>query len=235
MILRDSSTFSQPMNSRPSLRISSLSASSIEIPRGKKECRWFNNPRADHDRHEPSRMSVPARDYDPRRIFLISCPNLPFFKHKRAIGTYVAGALVCIFPVSPQIFLLLLFLFRVLSIELIIFQLVTSSSPSPTQSFSMRAHFPHTQSHLRTLRTILYQSMYLFLTGYLVSVPLLVFSSSTSSTRNVYYPKELLVVNQASSGVQDCSSSSGLPSWLEAWREASFVLFLLFYYVDWLT
>lgn len=39
-------------------------------------------------------MSVPARDYDPRRIFLISCPTLPFFKHKRAIGTYVAGALV---------------------------------------------------------------------------------------------------------------------------------------------
>ncbi|KAG8810285.1 hypothetical protein FRC17_002994, partial [Serendipita sp. 399] len=38
-------------------------------------------------------MSVPRADYDPRKIFLISCPSLPFFKHRRAIGVYTAGAL----------------------------------------------------------------------------------------------------------------------------------------------
>ncbi|KAG8786462.1 hypothetical protein FRC16_001733 [Serendipita sp. 398] len=38
-------------------------------------------------------MSVPRAEYDPRRIFLISCPSLPFFKHRRAVGIYTAGAL----------------------------------------------------------------------------------------------------------------------------------------------
>jgi len=41
-------------------------------------------------------MSLPAREYDPRKIFLISCPSLPFFKHRRAAGTYLSGALFAI-------------------------------------------------------------------------------------------------------------------------------------------
>ncbi|KIM24787.1 hypothetical protein M408DRAFT_331605 [Serendipita vermifera MAFF 305830] len=40
--------------------------------------------------------SLPRADYDPRRIFLISCPSLPFFKHRRAVGVYAAGALFAI-------------------------------------------------------------------------------------------------------------------------------------------
>lgn len=39
-------------------------------------------------------MSVPRAEYDPRRIFVFSCPSLPFFKQRRAVGVYAAGALV---------------------------------------------------------------------------------------------------------------------------------------------
>ncbi|KAF8521334.1 UPF0220-domain-containing protein [Gautieria morchelliformis] len=38
-------------------------------------------------------MAIPPSPYDPRRIFVISFPALPFAKHKRALGVYVAGAL----------------------------------------------------------------------------------------------------------------------------------------------
>ncbi|GJJ15244.1 hypothetical protein Clacol_009520 [Clathrus columnatus] len=38
-------------------------------------------------------MALPRHDYDPRRIFVFSCPTLPFAKHRRAIGVYISGAL----------------------------------------------------------------------------------------------------------------------------------------------
>jgi len=38
-------------------------------------------------------MALPPSQYDPRRIFVLSCPTLPFSKHKRAIGVYIAGGL----------------------------------------------------------------------------------------------------------------------------------------------
>jgi hypothetical protein len=39
-------------------------------------------------------MALPRSQYDPRRIFVLSCPTLPLAKHKRAIGVYLAGGLV---------------------------------------------------------------------------------------------------------------------------------------------
>ncbi|KAF8518255.1 hypothetical protein BU17DRAFT_76174 [Hysterangium stoloniferum] len=38
-------------------------------------------------------MAIPQRDYDPRRLFVFSCPSLPFSKYKRSFGIYAAGAL----------------------------------------------------------------------------------------------------------------------------------------------
>jgi hypothetical protein len=37
---------------------------------------------------------LPASQYDPRRLFVFSCPSLPFSKYKRATGVYIAGGLV---------------------------------------------------------------------------------------------------------------------------------------------
>ncbi|KAH7098954.1 hypothetical protein BKA62DRAFT_711416 [Auriculariales sp. MPI-PUGE-AT-0066] len=37
-------------------------------------------------------MSLPASSYDPRRVFLLSCPSINI-KNKRTIGVYLAGAL----------------------------------------------------------------------------------------------------------------------------------------------
>lgn len=42
-------------------------------------------------------MSLPRADYDPRRVCLNPCPNFTLGKHRRTIGVYLAGALVC-FP-----------------------------------------------------------------------------------------------------------------------------------------
>ncbi len=36
-------------------------------------------------------MSLPPHDFDPRRVFRISCPTLPFAKHRRTVGIYLAG------------------------------------------------------------------------------------------------------------------------------------------------
>lgn len=43
-------------------------------------------------------MSLPRSDYDPRRVCLNPFPdfNLNLGKHRRTIGIYLAGALVCI-------------------------------------------------------------------------------------------------------------------------------------------
>jgi len=38
-------------------------------------------------------MSLPPHSYDPRRVFRISCPTLPFVKHRRTVGVYLAGVL----------------------------------------------------------------------------------------------------------------------------------------------
>jgi hypothetical protein len=48
-------------------------------------------------------MSLPRSDYDPRRVCLNPFPdlNLNFGKHRRTIGIYLAGALVCTFPSLP--------------------------------------------------------------------------------------------------------------------------------------
>ncbi|KZV91022.1 UPF0220-domain-containing protein [Exidia glandulosa HHB12029] len=37
-------------------------------------------------------MSLPRASYDPRRVFLLSCPSFNI-KHKRTIGVYLAGGL----------------------------------------------------------------------------------------------------------------------------------------------
>lgn len=42
-------------------------------------------------------MAIPPNQYDPRRLFVFSCPTLPFSKYKRGIGVYVAGGLVSFF------------------------------------------------------------------------------------------------------------------------------------------
>lgn len=42
-------------------------------------------------------MSLPRSDYDPRRVCVNPCPNFTLGKHRRSIGVYLAGALVC-FP-----------------------------------------------------------------------------------------------------------------------------------------
>jgi hypothetical protein len=42
-------------------------------------------------------MSLPRASYDPRRVCLNPCPesfSLPFGKHRRTVGVYLAGALV---------------------------------------------------------------------------------------------------------------------------------------------
>jgi len=38
-------------------------------------------------------MSLPAHSYDPRRVFRISLPKLPYIKHKRTVGVYLSGIL----------------------------------------------------------------------------------------------------------------------------------------------
>jgi hypothetical protein len=43
-------------------------------------------------------MSLPHHPYDPRRVFVVSCPSLPFIKHRRTVGVYLAGVLVCLYP-----------------------------------------------------------------------------------------------------------------------------------------
>mgnify|MGYP001340694022 CR=1 FL=1 len=48
-----------------------------------------------------SHMSLPRSNYDPRRVCLNPFPNLTLGKHKRAIGVYIAGALVCDTSASP--------------------------------------------------------------------------------------------------------------------------------------
>ncbi|KAK7041488.1 Vacuolar protein sorting-associated protein 68 [Paramarasmius palmivorus] len=40
-------------------------------------------------------MSLPRADYDPRRVCLNPFPNIHLGKHRRTIGVYAAGALVC--------------------------------------------------------------------------------------------------------------------------------------------
>lgn len=43
-------------------------------------------------------MSLPRSNYDPRRVCLNPFPELTLGKHKRTVGVYLAGALVC----TPQ-------------------------------------------------------------------------------------------------------------------------------------
>ena len=47
-------------------------------------------------------MSLPRSDYDPRRVCLNPFPdlNLNLGKHRRTIGIYLAGALVCALPLK---------------------------------------------------------------------------------------------------------------------------------------
>ncbi|KZS96435.1 UPF0220-domain-containing protein [Sistotremastrum niveocremeum HHB9708] len=47
-------------------------------------------------------MSLPRASYDPRRVFLISCPSIPFYRHRRTIGVYLSGAL---FAIANWVFL----------------------------------------------------------------------------------------------------------------------------------
>lgn len=56
-----------------------------------------------HLHHTIPHMSLPRSDYDPRRVCLNPFPdlNLNFGKHRRTIGIYLAGALVCIFSFLP--------------------------------------------------------------------------------------------------------------------------------------
>ena len=41
------------------------------------------------------RMSLPRSNYDPRRVCLNPFPEISLGKHRRAVGVYLAGALVC--------------------------------------------------------------------------------------------------------------------------------------------
>ena len=41
-------------------------------------------------------MSLPRSDYDPRRVCLNPFPNFTLGKHKRTMGIYLAGGLVCL-------------------------------------------------------------------------------------------------------------------------------------------
>lgn len=43
-----------------------------------------------------SNMSLPRANYDPRRVCLNPFPEFTLGKHKRTVGVYLAGALVCI-------------------------------------------------------------------------------------------------------------------------------------------
>ena len=99
----------------------------------------------DPDHHLCTTMSLPAREYDPRKIFLISCPSLPFFKHRRAAGTYLSGALVS-FSSDFPIFLA----FKPSPLHLSTFQMLTHSSlsslPSPGESSLTLAHSVATSS-----------------------------------------------------------------------------------------
>lgn len=40
-------------------------------------------------------MSIPRANYDPRRVCLNPFPDISLGKHRRTVGVYLAGALVC--------------------------------------------------------------------------------------------------------------------------------------------
>ncbi len=101
--------------------------------------------------HEMS-SSLPRADYDPRRIFLISCPSLPFFKHRRAFGVYTAGALVSIHYLCDHIL-------RVTWIIMLLLTLYCFSLPLPMLSSLTPVPSPHTQSLCQMLHMILPQCM----------------------------------------------------------------------------
>ena len=42
-------------------------------------------------------MSLPRGNYDPRRVCLNPFPEITLGRHRRAMGVYLAGALVCFF------------------------------------------------------------------------------------------------------------------------------------------
>ena len=83
---------------RRSLR-SSPSSSSPSSPT------TYSNRRTCSHRHPPPRvctiqkllvMSLPRSNYDPRRVCLNPFPALNLGKHRRTIGVYLAGGLVCL-------------------------------------------------------------------------------------------------------------------------------------------
>jgi len=45
-------------------------------------------------------MSLPRGNYDPRRVCLNPFPEITLGKHRRAMGVYLAGALVCFFRIK---------------------------------------------------------------------------------------------------------------------------------------
>jgi hypothetical protein len=154
-------------------------------------------------------MSVPRADYDPRRIFLISCPSLPMFKHRRAIGIYTAGALVRHrYGYLNNMPMLIFFRYY----TFMKFQRCFFSLPLHTPSSLTPAHYP-----LMPVQVILTtQSKYTLplSTGFQESSRLLVCSSSTSLTKSAYSQKAHTAVNPASYGEQDYSSLLDSRSWL---------------------
>lgn len=117
-------------------------------------------------------MSLPRADYDPRRVCLNPFPEFTLGKHKRTIGIYISGALV-----------------RLKTCYLYSTGKLCSDSLTSLHSLHGHSWTPLSSASMLKLPLAMNIPQFLYMslssTGSPASAPLLVSSSSTSSTRTV--------------------------------------------------
>ena len=145
------------------------------------------------------KMSLPRSNYDPRRVCLNPFPEITLGKHRRAMGIYLAGALVC---------------FRIKRSQSLhwtdIFSLL-----SQIGHFWMLQFYPRTPSHHGDRQTRRLLSTSPLLTGFRASAPCSDIWLSISSIKIELEAIKRLEIQQLC-GEHGYSFSSDSHSWREA-------------------
>lgn len=156
-------------------------------------------------------MAVPRHNYDPRRVCLNPFPNISLGKHRRTVGIYLAGGLVCVS------------LLHLCSNQAHAFW--ACSSRSRTGRSSTPRSSPRMRTHPTTNRSGQSRSTSPSSTGCLESAPSWACSSSTSSTRTACRGTRTLGT-RARCGALACSCSLASRSWRADLRAVWYVSYL---------